>query len=105
MKLKCWFYKGREAKGKGGEIKFKFPPQKATPRIQDLGGNSWHSWNTLGERIMAGQVQMVQVAGRPPPMAGRPVVERVNANCWLATQKRWPPMCAQHKYEVKTKKM
>ena len=58
---------------RGGKNKFKFPPQKAASRIQDLGGNSWHSWNTLGERIMAGQVQKARgQKGQSKLLAGHP---------------------------------
>ena len=66
MELGCWFYRGREAR-KEGKIKFKIFPQKAPPRIQNLGGNRGYNWKAFGERILAGQVLKVQVVGRPPP--------------------------------------
>ena len=81
-----------------GENEFKFSPKRAPPRKQNLGGKRGHSWKEQGVGVMAGQVLRVQVASRPG-------VKRVNQNCWPATPKRWPPMCAQHKYVVKTQKM
>ena len=84
---------------KGGKSNSNFPPKRQPPRIQNLGENKLHSWNTLGERIMAGQVQKVQVAGqgskgsmkiagRPPQKGGLPCVH--NTNMWSKPRKCEP---------------
>ena len=70
---------------KGGKIKFKFSPQKTPPRIQDLGGNRGCNCKEPGEGIMAGQVQRVQVASRPPPLVGRPSSKGSLRESWSAT--------------------
>ena len=89
---------------RGGEIKFKFPPQKSPHRIQDLGEKRGHICKEPGEEVMASQVLRVLVAGQPLPMAGRPRVKKVKHNYWSATSKRWPPMCAQHNYVIEPQK-
>ena len=67
-----------EGKGRG---KGPSPLPNSCPPDQDIfGGQKVHSCNAHNLRIMAGHFLELQVAGRPPLMAGRPRVKRVNEN-------------------------
>ena len=56
----------------------KFPSKMATPSRIKIWGKGIQNCNVQTLRIMADQLSKLQVAGRLPPMAGRPRVKKVN---------------------------
>ena len=51
--------------------------KRAPPDADIFGRKPRHSWNALNLKKQAGQLFELQVAGRPPPLAGRLGVKKV----------------------------
>ena len=99
--LACLIYRpkwGCKGGGKGDKLSpTKYPPDK------DLfWGILPHSCKVHSARNTAGLLLLLQVAGRPHPLAGRLGVKRVNQIFWPATNWWCPPMCVQHNPVVKS---
>ena len=71
-----WLYGTKEGV-KVGEKGGKLSPTKYPPDKDIFWGIKLYSCKVNNVRIMAGQVFMLQVAGRPHPLAGRLGVKRV----------------------------
>ena len=73
---------------------------KYPPDTENIWGILPYSWKGHSEESTAGRSLLLEVAGRPHPLAGRLGVKRVNHLFWPARYWGGRPMCVQHNHVI-----